>query len=372
MNIHTQQTADTASELLRQFAQTDDEAVSAILTPKNLDDFENQSTIRNRKYPACTTLSIFMKQVANENKSCRSALIGHASDQVALGKEVNETTTGPYCRARQRLPESAVKSLLQTSGKNLDDSTSTDYQWNKRRVLLTDGSTLSMPDTLENQKEYPQPKSQKKGLGFPQLRILVLITLGSGAVLNAEVAACKGKGTGELALLRQMHSSLKSGDILLGDAIYENYFTLTQLQQLGVDAVFEKNGARNVDFRTCTEKLGKKDGLFTLARPPRPKWMSEEIYSQQPEELTVRMIKHKTRVIVTTLLDPEAYSAKELIALYISRWHVELDLRSIKTMMKMDILRCGSPDMVRKEIYVHLLVYNMIRALMIRAAKKKG
>ncbi len=372
MNVHTQQTVDTASKLLRQFAQTEDDALSELLTTKDLEDFEQQSTQRNRKYPACTTISIFMKQVANENKSCRSALIAHASDQIALGNEVTETTTGPYCRARQRLPESAVKSLLQKSGTNLDDSTSTDYQWKKRRALLIDGTTASMPDTLENQKDYPQSKLQKKGLGFPQVRISVLITLGSGAVLNSEVAACKGKGTGELALLRQMHSSFKAGDILLGDALYENYFTLTQLQHLGVDAVFEKNGARNVDFRTCTEKLGKKDGLFTLARPPRPEWMSEEIYSQQPEELIVRMIKHKTRVIVTTLLDSEAYSAKELIALYISRWHVELDLRSIKTMMKMDVLRCGSPDMVRKEIDVHLLVYNMIRALMVRAAKKKG
>ncbi len=194
MNVHTQQTVDTASKLLRQFAQTEDDALSALLTTNDLEDFEQQSTQRNRKYPACTTLSIFMKQVANENKSCRSALIGHASDQIALGNEVNETTTGPYCRARQRLPENAVKSLLQKSGKNLDDSTCIDYQWKKRRALLIDGTTASMPDTLANQKEYPQSKSQKKGLGFPQVRISVLITLGSGAVLNSEVAACKEKG----------------------------------------------------------------------------------------------------------------------------------------------------------------------------------
>ncbi|MBE8168563.1 MAG: IS4 family transposase [Shewanella sp.] len=373
MNTHTKhRTVDSASELLRQFAQTEEDALSAILTTQNLEYFQNQSTQRSRKYPACTTLSIFMKQVASENKSCRSALISHARDQIALGHEINETSTGPYCQARQRLPENAIKSLLRTSGKNLDNSTSSDYLWHNRRVVLTDGSKLSMPDTPENQIEYPQPKSQKKDLGFPQLRILVLIALGSGAVLDSDVAACKGKGTGEQALLRQMHSTLKVGDILLGDANFENYFSLTQLLQSGVDAVFEKNGARNVDFRTCHEKLGKKDGLFKLERPPKPEWMSEEIYSQQPEELTVRMVKHKKRVIVTTLTDAKAYSVKALIELYISRWHVELDFRSIKTMMKMDILRCGSPDMVRKEIDVHLLVYNMIRALMVRAAKKKA
>ena len=133
----------------------------------------------------------------------------------------------------------------------------------------------------------------------------------------------------------------------------------------------KKNGARNVDFRTCEQKLGKRDGLFKLTRPSRPEWMSQEHYAQVPEELIVRMVGTKKRVIVTTLTDRDTYPAKEIIELYISRWHVELDFRSIKTMMKMDILRCGTPDMVRKEIDVHLLVYNMIRALMCRAVEKK-
>ena len=135
--------------------------------------------------------------------------------------------------------------MLQNSGDNLDDATDGDYLWHNRRVALADGSKLSMSDTEANQEEYPQPKSQKKGQGFPQLSILILVALGSGAVLNSAVAACRGKGTGGQSLLRQVSSSLKSGDILLADSNFENYFNLCQLQAKGIDGVFEKNGSRN-------------------------------------------------------------------------------------------------------------------------------
>lgn len=371
MNTTARQFFNDAPELLRRFAQTEEDELSSILTQQDLKEFQNENTQRVRKYPACHTLSLFMKQVASENKSCRSTLISDARDQIAIGREKNSTITGPYCKARKRLSPESIKSLLKKSGRNLDEAIQEKHLWHSRRVLLTDGSTLSMPDTGENQAQFPQPKSQKEGLGFPQLRILVLISLGSGAVIDSAVSPCKGKGTGEQALLRSMQSDLQQGDIVLGDANFENYFVLTGLINLGVDAVFEKNGARNVDFRTCDEKLGKRDGLFKLIRPPRPEWMTSEDYAQVPEELTVRMVGTKKRIIVTTLKDKEIYSKQEIIDLYVSRWHVELDFRSIKTMMKMDILRCGSPDMVRKEIDVHLLVYNMIRALMCRAAEKK-
>ncbi len=195
--------------------------------------------------------------------------------------------------------------------------------------------------------------------------------LGSGAILSYAVAPCKGKKTGEVALFRQILSHLKTNDILLGDAIFENYFLIALLQLGGVDVVFEKNGARHVDLRKCDQKLGKKDGLIRLLKPARPSWMSREYYQRWvPKELTVRVIKNKKRIIVTTLLNAEEYPRSEIVSLYLARWHVELDFRSIKSLMAMDILRCKTPQMVRKEITVHLLVYNLIRSLMARAAVK--
>ncbi|WP_067585224.1 hypothetical protein [Endozoicomonas ascidiicola] len=170
MTKHNQEMSAVADELLRQFAQTAEDDLSAILTTQDLADFQKKITKRERKYPACKTLSLFMKQVASDTKSCRNVLIDDARDQVALGKEKNETTTGPYCQARQRLLEEAVKSLLHTSGNNLDKGTHKAYLWHKKRVVLADGSKLSMPDTEANQAEYPQPKSKKKGAGFSSIK----------------------------------------------------------------------------------------------------------------------------------------------------------------------------------------------------------
>ena len=136
-----------------------------------------------------------------------------------------------------------------------------------------------------------------------------------------------------------------------------------------MDVVFEKNGARHLDLRRCDQKLGKKDGLIRLTKPARPDWMSRDYYDNWvPSELTIRVVKSKKRIIVTTLLDADKYPRSEIISLYQERWHVELDFRAIKSLMKMDVLRCKPPEMVRKEIHVHLLVYNLIRALMARAA----
>jgi|TARA_B100001059_G_scaffold230267_1_gene264241 hypothetical protein len=201
------------------------------------------------------------------------------------------------------------------------------------------------------------------------LRIEALTVLGSGALLGAAVAPYQGKNTGECALMRKLLPHLKEGDILLGDAIFENFFLISRLQIGKADIVFEKNGARHLDFRKCDRKLGKKDGLISLKKPPCPDWMKRDYYEKWvPDELTVRIVKSKKRTIVTTLLDAAEYPRREIVSLYQERWHIELDFRSIKDLMKMDILRCKTPEMVRKEISVHLLVYNLIRALMARAA----
>lgn len=198
------------------------------------------------------------------------------------------------------------------------------------------------------------------------------MSLCSGALLDFSVAPYEGKETGEQALLRQLLSHLNDGDILLGDANFENYFLLALLLQVKTDVVFEKNGSRKLDFRKCYKKLNSKDGLFKLQLPTRPEWMSQELYDQMPEELTIRAVKNKRRTIVTTMLDAETYPRTEIIALYLKRWNVELDFDAIKTTMKMDMLRCKSPEMVRKEICVNFLVFNLIKALMGRAAQYIG
>lgn len=155
---------DLAEELLKKFAQSQKNDLSAVLTKGNLDDFQSQypgSRVRN--FPPLKTLTLFMHQAISENKSCRNALISDARDQIALGHEPGETDNGAYCKARQRLTEESIKALLNQAGENLDGASPESWLWHDRRVVITDGSTLSMPDSLENQKAYPQPSGQKKG-----------------------------------------------------------------------------------------------------------------------------------------------------------------------------------------------------------------
>jgi Transposase DDE domain len=207
-------------------------------------------------------------------------------------------------------------------------------------------------------------------LGFPLCRIVGLICLGSGAVLNAAFGRYSGKGGDEQSLLRAMLDTLKPGDVLVGDAFYATYFLLCALCERGVDAVFEQHGSRQqvTDFRKG-KRLGARDHLMTWHKPVlKPDWMTQATYDAAPETLSVRELHAGGRTLVTTLLDPKQTSKAQVKALYHGRWHVELDLRNIKSTLGMETLSCLTPQMARKEIWVYLLAYNLIRLIMAQAA----
>ena len=165
MNKFSPEYLSLANELLSQYVLTGDDPLSCILTNENLDNFQSQYTGgRVRDFPPLKTLSLFMHQVASENKSCRNALIADARDQIAMKREPGKTSNSGYCKARQRLTEESLMALLTQSGNNLDSASPESWLWFNRRVVIADGSTLSMPDTAENQEAYPQHGSQKKGL----------------------------------------------------------------------------------------------------------------------------------------------------------------------------------------------------------------
>jgi len=237
-----------------------------------------------------------------------------------------------------------------------------------------------MPDTPENQAEYPQPRSQKPGIGFPLARLVAILGGSTGALLDLNLGAYRGKGTGEHGLLRPMMENFQAGDVVLGDGYYASFFLMADLIQRGVDAVFPLHGARDCDFRRG-HRLGKKDHLVQWMKPQRPAWMDQEMYESYPERLTIRELevqiqragfRTESRVLATTFLKPKETTREELAALYDYRWWVELDLRSIKQVMHMDILHAKTPEMVRKEIWAHLLAYNLIRKVMAQAAAVHG
>jgi hypothetical protein len=322
---------------------------------------------RERLYPPTVALSMFMKQALNTDRSCQNAVNGWAAQRAAEGLAVRRVGTSGYCQARQRLPLEMVKSLAHEVGRLLSERAPIGWSWRGRRVKLVDGTGISMPDTRANQACYPQLRSQVEGVGFPIARLVTVICLSTGAVLEGEMGAFEGRGHGELALFRGVLETLVAGDVLLADALYCNYFLIAALQRAGVDVVFEQNGSRITDFR-CGERLGTRDHRVCWPKPARPQWMSKEQYASFPKELCVREVQVGGRVLVTTLLNPHAVCKRELSRLYEQRWHVELDLRNIKTSLGMEILSCRSPDMVEKELWVYLLAYNVVRLLMAQAA----
>lgn len=325
---------------------------------------------RERRFPPTETLSMFLGQVMSADRSCQNAINTAAIKQLINGLPTSSTHTGGYCQARKRLPLEMASTLARHTGQMMTEKSPAAWQWRKRPVRLVDGATVTLPDTTGNQEAYPQPQSQKPGLGFPLCRIASIICLASGAVLDTATGPCRGKGSDEQSLLRSMLDTLEADDILLGDAFYATYFLLGALQAKGVDGVFEQYGARrrNTDFRSG-QRLGQHDHLIKLWKPKKkPDWMSQAEYDEAPDTLKVRELSVGGKILVTTLLCPKQVSKADLKALYKDRWHVELDIRHIKTTLGMEMLRCRTPAMVEKEIWVYLLAYNLIRLLMAQAA----
>jgi hypothetical protein len=325
---------------------------------------------RERMFPPTETLSMFLTQTLSADRSCQKAVNDTAVNRVARGLPRCSTHTGAYCRARQRLPMEMISTLVRQTGRRITAQAPAPWRWRGRPVRLVDGTTVVMPDTPANQAAYPQPRSQKRGLGFPLCRMVGILCLGSGAVLNAAIGRYQGKGGDEQTLLRSILETLERGDLLVGDAFYATYFLLCTLRELGIDAVFEQYGARRrrTDFR-CGQRLGPRDHLIMLPKPPlKPDWMTQAAYDQAPATLLIRELRTGGKTLVTTLLCPKDTHKSALKALYRSRWHIELDLRNIKSTLGMERLSCQTPTMAIKEMWVHLLAYNLIRLMMAQAA----
>jgi hypothetical protein len=326
---------------------------------------------RERLYPPTVALSMFMRQALEADGSCQKAVNGWAAQRTADGLTSCSVRTGGYCRARQRLPLEMVSTLARETGRLLSQKARSQWLWRGRPVKLVDGTGISMPDTPENQACYPQPSTQAPGVGFPLARLVMVICLASGAALNAAIGPHSGKGSGELGLVRGLLEGFCPGDVMLADALYCNYFLIATLMGAGVDVLFEQNGARTTDFRRG-QSLSTRDHIVHWPKPARPQWMTPEQYAGLPDELAVREVKVGHRILVTTLLDHRRVSKDDLSGLYARRWNVELDLRNLKTTTGMDVLSCQTPRMNEKQLWVHLLAYNVIRLLMAQAASNAG
>lgn len=350
--------------------QTDSYDFFNILTSQQLLDIVEAQLPphRERLYPPTVTLSMFLAQAMNEDASCQRAVNNIAIKRTLDGLSSCGISSGGYCKARQRLPLSMISTLAQQTGKLMAAKTPSKWLWRGLSVKLVDGTTLSMPDTPENQLKYPQQNRQKPGLGFPIARVVGILSYSSGALLDAAIGPYKGKGGSENALFRQLLDTLEPGDLIVADRYYCSYFLIAMMIERGIDVLFEQNAMRKMDFRKG-QRLGPSDHLVQWTKPiKKPVWMEQEQFDDLAEVITVREFKAKKKVLVTTLASTKQAPKKALAQLYFERWHVELDLRNIKTTLGMDILSCKTPEMIEKEMWVYFLAYNLIRLVMAEAA----
>jgi putative transposase len=331
-------------------------------------------------YNPAVVLWAFLSQVLGTDKSCRAAALRVLVLVIVLERGPCSTDTGMYCRARAKLPTALLRRLTYEVADHMEQAVPGRWLWKGRHVHLVDGTTVTAPDTPENQAAYPQPPTQRPGLGFPMIRLVVLLSLTTALLGGLALGPYEGKETGEPALLRTLLERLRPGQVVLADRYFCSYFMVALLLAQGVDVVFRMHQCRDVDFRRG-RRLGRDDHIVVWQRPQRPEWMDEETYAGMPKTLTVREVRTQVQtpgfrveelVVVTTLLDAEEYSREEITDLYHERWHVELDIRSIKATLKMETLRCLTPFMLEKEIWATLLGYNLVRKVSCQAALLAG
>jgi len=366
-------------QLRARFARNEGLPFADVLTEARIHDALNEHGVkhRDRIFGPVTTIWGFLSQVLSDDHSCRDAVSRIIAHRAASGLPACSPNTASYCNARGRVATGVLRTLTQRTARELQAGAADEWKWNGRSVFIADGSHVSMPDTPENQAVYPQPPTQQPGVGFPLARVAVLLSLATGACHDLAIAPYEGKGTGETTLLRAMYDALKPGDVVLADALFDNYFLVCELRDRGIDIVvraqYQRVGSQTLESRP--------DGDILLwRRPNKPRGMTGQQYRRYPETLLMRQVAVDARDknnraeqfhVVTTILDA-SIDGGQFGDLYERRWEGEVDIRSIKSTMQMDVLRCRTPEMVHKEIWAHLLAYNLLRTVMAVAAGENG
>jgi hypothetical protein len=328
------------------------------------------------------TLWAFLSQMlfGGAARSCNATVLRIRDFLLSQGKPTCSSKSGAYCKSRNKIDEAVPIQLLRNVTHQSEQKARKSWLWNGRKhVYLVDGAEVTGADTPENQAEYPQPNTQLPGCGFPMMRIVVITSLITAMVRSVAVGPYSGKESGESALFRQAAGNIPKGSVVVGDRYYCAYFAIAMLMQKGIDVVTRLTNKRleALGKRDTFKRMKNGDLLVTWKRPQRPDWMSREEYETMPETLTLRLVEvhvvergFRTRHlhVVTTLLDKDLDSSESLAELYRKRWHVETDLNAIKTMMGLDILRGKTPHMMRLELLVGLLAYNLVRLMMLNAA----
>jgi hypothetical protein len=332
---------------------------------------------RQRIFSKSNTFWAFFSQVLSDDGSCQQVVQKLKSYAALRGLDLPSSSTASYCTARQKFASGDVHAILRYGIESLEQMGCAD-RWHGHRVVVVDSTGVSMPDTESNQKQWPQQRHQKPGCGFPCARMTACFSLHTGALISYRIG---DKHSHELTRLRDQMDEFDSGDILLGDKAFCGYRDICERLERGVDSVISLCRRTPIRDAQAIKKIGEDDLLIHWPRPKKIKGMSSEELHRLPSNLRLRQVKitvnqpgfrSETIYLITTLLDPLEIPADDLRDLYFKRWDVELFFRDIKVTMGMDILRCKSPAMIRKEIMMHFVAYNCVRRIMYEAAEEAG
>ena len=335
----------------------------------------------NGRWNTGLTLWSFIGQVLQDGKqsSCNAAITNATRYMLEHGMQPPGPDSGEYCRARYKLNAEVLRQLVCDIAEKMSLSNPEHWLWRGKNVKLVDGFTFTMPDTPENQRAFPQSKTQKPGVGFPIARACVVLSLANACIYDVAIGPYAGKESGETALLRKVLDSFKPGDVMLADCYFCSFFMLAILKSRGIDVCMRLHQCRKVDY-SKVKWLGNNDYIDTWHRPQRAKWMSQELYDSIPEQMEIRIVAFNATAdnqseplnVATTFLDPDDVPACAIGQLYGCRWCAEIDLFSIKQSLNLDHLCCKSPDMILREIWTTLLAYNMVRLVCAQAAFVHG
>ena len=336
-------------------------------------EFHGES--RNRIYPPEVVAFTMIASVFSRDDTLRSAVARNNASRAAMGLPPASMSTAAISEARSRLhPEVLVRATRALSARLGLAAPDADL-WGGMMPYVIDGTTLTAADSAANQAAFPQLASQITGVGMPIMRVVVIQSLTTGMICDLATAPFAGKGTGEMALAREVVSAIKSDAILLGDCYFPSFFFLADLRRRGIHGVFPMHAARDVDFRRG-EQIGSLDHVVAWKKPQRPAWMTPEEYAEYPDEITLRELEvHEKKrgrerlVIVTTLTDSASFPKNVVGRMYRKRWNIELALRDLKDTFGLNHINANTPEMIAKIIWAHALAYNVLRWHMLNACQ---
>ena len=332
---------------------------------------------RERIFSLVRTFWSWIWQVLQANTSCREVVRQVQVLFAAFGSLRVDEGTSAYCKARKKLARELLEKAFACSHKSADKLAPASTPLQGRPQKIVDGAGFRLWDSPQNRKAFPPSPNQFAKPSFPILKMVALFSAASGAIIAKATGALS---INERRLMMGLRAAIAPKDIIIGDRHYGCFVVAAWLQSLGADLIARVDArTRRIDFRQAAKRLGPQDACFIWRKPVRPSpLLSPEQWAALPEQITVRIVRRqiekpgfRTRevVLVTTLLEAQLYPVEELCNAYLRRWRLEMCLDDLKTTLGMEMLSCRSPDLVEKELLVFLTAHNLLRWLMVQAAR---